>query len=176
MMNTKSAVATIVGLLLLVSCAQQNHPVGQNNQDVLVDFSFERSYEAYLNRDSVLQTIPDTMGFLIDNMGDTTDLRLQEAILREHNEWLKYYKNPKVISKEEKGKNLVITVVFTGGGAYVFDGKAKATEDSLFLYYCDIGREDIPLKDTRYILTYTLKSKKAKSKVMSIVYQKPLPE
>ncbi len=167
----------VIGLftLLLTSCASQNHSDRDKKEQVFVDFAFERSYETYLDRDSVLQTIPDTMGFIVSSFGDTMDLKLREAILREHKEWLKFYKNPTIISQKKEGKTLTVQVEFTGGGAYVFDGSASIVEDSLFLYYCDIGREKIPHQDTRYILTYTLNAKKAKSKPIGIHYKKPLP-
>ena len=89
------ASAVICALVVLVSCSHQNHASIQKNDEVLINFGLERSYDPYLNRDSVLQTIPDTLGFILDNVGDTTDLKLQEASLREHREWLKFYKTPR---------------------------------------------------------------------------------
>ncbi|MCJ8291195.1 MAG: hypothetical protein HRT58_15510 [Crocinitomicaceae bacterium] len=167
---------------VLISCSQKSYnsnPENQGNRDSdLLSFSCETSFEPYLDLDSVLQTIPDTLGFDVIPDGDSLDIRLNNALRIEHEEWVKHYKNPMINSIVETNKSIIFEIEFTGGGIFEFVGDVKATPDSLLLYYCEVKGSRTSYQgsfhDARYILTYEVKKKKAKNRAVRIVYQRSL--
>ena len=143
----------------------------------MISFSCNRSFEQFLDLDSVLATIPDTLGFeTAQDGGDTVDLRLNKAMGIQANAWGKFYKNPTITSIKKEDNSSFITIEFTGGGGYNFDGEIKIVEDELIIYYVDISRkEDRVMKDTRYILTYEIRTDTIEGKKINIEYKKRLP-
>ena len=168
---------------MLISCSQKVNHANQEDKEKrtsdLLSFSCRHSFEPYLDLDSVLQTIPDTLGFIVSSEHETMDLRLREARMLEMQEWKKHYKNPLINWTKETSKSVIFEVEFFGGGIFEFVGEVKATPDSLFLYYCEIKNSRTSYQgnfhDARYFLTYEVKKNKARDRGVRVVYKNPLP-
>lgn len=173
-------IVLFVGVLFkLVSCSQSLNESGtgldSSNQSELLSFSCEKSFEHFLDLDSILTEIPDTFGFKHTATGDSIDWRLNKALRVQSREWGKYYKNPTITTIRKERKSSFITVEFTGGGGYDFNGSINCMTDTLFLLYSVAGdRKTGRSKDTRYILVYEVKSEMIEGREISVEYKDSL--
>lgn len=174
-MKNLKVTLSITLLFAIFSCSQQLNVSSSKasiNESELLSFSCEKSFEHFLDLDSILNEIPDTLGYKLTATGDSVDWRLNTALGIQWGEWGKYYKNPTITSVRNEGKSSFVTVEFTGGGGYDFVGTIGANSDTLNLYYSlSGGRKEGRQKDTRYILLYEMRTKFIEGKEMSITYK-----
>lgn len=143
------------------------------NESGLLSFSCNKSFEQFLDFDSILNSIPETFELEADKFGDTIDWRHNKASGIQANEWGRCYKNPIITSNREENNSVIISIEFTGGGGYKFDGEIQSVADTLELIYSDISsKNEREQKDTRYILDYEIKKEVFLDKIIKIKYQK----
>ncbi|MCG8578245.1 MAG: hypothetical protein MI810_25420 [Flavobacteriales bacterium] len=163
-----------ISAIALFSCSSESEQTAVSTEESsLLSFSCKRSFEHFLDLDSILNTIPDTLGFEIPGEGgDSVDLRMNKAQGILWDEWEKYHENPIITGTQETDNSIQITAEFTGDGGYTFEGEIESTEDTLYLYYSEYNQDtNIQARDTRYILTYELKKEVVGDKTLTIAYR-----
>lgn len=163
-------------LFVTISCSQKLNQSGDKvnttNESELLSFSCKKSFEHFIDLDSILNEIPDTLGFKLTATGDSVDWRLNKARGIQWDEWGEYYKNPTITSIKKEDESSFITVEFTGGGGYDFGGDLDSNSETLYLRYSIISDKSAERsKDTRYILVYEIESEVIEGKEISVEYK-----